>query len=266
LEGIDVDLCRALAAAVLKDASAVTFRELSKADQEEDDNRWSFLDQKEVDVVMRSIHTAELDVYEPSTKTGYTFSTPYYYDTIQIGGKPPWSACANAKDTTTDICRNLSVCVQQGTMYETIIVHTFPNHHVVVPNEASLYQSFMDNTCNTMAAPGYNLSPTKLAQFGYTDAFAIGPFTDGTSVLLNNNVTTTTHFAKAPLSVATRQEDPVWSDVVEWTLQALFEAEERGITKLTASTFGTTSVFGTDLENLFIQAISAVGNYGELYA
>ena len=253
--GMDVDLCRALAAAVLGDTSKLTLVELTDTD------RWTRLQNNEVDVVMRSTHTAERDVHEPTTGVGFTFSTPYYYDALTVGGKPPFNACANAMDTTSVQCSDLRVCVEAGTPHEQVIASLFPDNYAAVPDQNSLYQSFIANACNVIAAEGYNVLASTLERYGYTGAYEVGPGRDTESF----NVTTITVFAKAPLSMVTRQDDPVWSDLVEWTLQALMDAEEREITKLSAPAFGTTAVFGPELRNLFVHAINAVGNYGEIY-
>lgn len=64
----------------------------------------------------------------------------------------------------------------------------------------------------------------------------------------------------------TRGNDYQFLDFVNWVLQALLMAEEEGITKDTASRMGITDVFGPDYERMFINAVEAVGNYGEMYA
>lgn len=248
-EGFDVDLCRALAAAVL-DGNAEAYEVIQTSGSE----RWNFLASDQVDLVLRSTHTAERDVHEPSTATGFTFSTPYFYDGLTFGGIAPYSACAQNVDTTSPECQAMRVCVQGGTTHEAIVKGLFPEHHVVVPDQASLYHSFTAQACNVLANEGYNISPASLARHGYTaDDYQLG---DGN---------TTRFFSKEPLAIATRQDDPFWSDVVEWIIQTLMEAEERGVTRLTASTFPTTEVFGPALSDLFVNALTAVGNYGEIY-
>jgi hypothetical protein len=64
----------------------------------------------------------------------------------------------------------------------------------------------------------------------------------------------------------TRDDDAPWSDVVNWVIQALLSAEEQGTTQTTAENMGTFGLLGEEFENLFIDAVGASGNYGEIYA
>lgn len=64
----------------------------------------------------------------------------------------------------------------------------------------------------------------------------------------------------------TRGNDSRFSDFVDWVLKSLLQAEVQGITQNTASMMGTTDVFGAKFENMFIDAVRAVGNYEEMYA
>lgn len=68
------------------------------------------------------------------------------------------------------------------------------------------------------------------------------------------------------LSIGTRDDDPEWSDMVNWMVQSLLEAEKRGIGKKTAKNFPSTSVFGKEYRHIFQKVVAAIGNYGDLYA
>ena len=68
------------------------------------------------------------------------------------------------------------------------------------------------------------------------------------------------------MAIVTRQDDPRWSDFVNWVLQGLLTAEEDSFSQSTASSFSKTDVFGAGFEDLFVNALGAVGNYGEMYA
>ena len=63
-----------------------------------------------------------------------------------------------------------------------------------------------------------------------------------------------------------RGNDYEFSDFVNWVLQSLLIAEARGITQDNAIMMGTTDVFGAEFESMFVDAVGAVGNYGEMYA
>jgi len=73
-------------------------------------------------------------------------------------------------------------------------------------------------------------------------------------------------YSKEPLAIVTRNDDPEWVDFVNWILQSLIEAEKRGITQKTAHGMHTTDVFGEKYKDMFVNAIGAVGNYGEIYS
>lgn len=64
----------------------------------------------------------------------------------------------------------------------------------------------------------------------------------------------------------TREDDPRWSDFVNSIIQAVFHADEIGITQQQSSDFPLSDLFGDSFSDMFQKAISAVGNYGEIYA
>lgn len=111
-------------------------------------------------------------------------------------------------------------------------------------------QDFIEGKCNAIAGEIITVTEKQLRDRGYEGEYEIG----------------TNVFSKEPLAAVTRDDDPEWSDIVNWVLQALLAAEEQGITQDNAATFPTASVFGNQFENMFIDAIEAVGNYGEIYA
>ena len=72
--------------------------------------------------------------------------------------------------------------------------------------------------------------------------------------------------SKDPLALVTREGDPTFSDFVYWVVNAVQYAEENGIDSTTASEMPTTFLFGPRYENMLIDAVSAVGNHGDIYA
>jgi len=72
-------------------------------------------------------------------------------------------------------------------------------------------------------------------------------------------------FSKEPLALVTRNSDAEFSDFVNWIVQALLAAEEQGITQSNAGAFTQSTLFGEEYNDMFINAIKAVGNYAELY-
>ncbi len=86
--------------------------------------------------------------------------------------------------------------------------------------------------------------------------------------------------SKEPLGPLVRQGDPQWEDIVRWTLFALIDAEELGVTSTNVNQMkaspspevrrmlGTEGDFGQALglsKNWAVDAIGAVGNYGEMF-
>jgi general L-amino acid transport system substrate-binding protein len=91
--------------------------------------------------------------------------------------------------------------------------------------------------------------------------------------------------SKEPLSPATVNADPLWSDAVRWTIYALMQAEELGITQANVEAkvaeakananladlrrfLGVEGDFGKQLgmpADFVVQAVKAVGNYGEIF-
>ena len=67
------------------------------------------------------------------------------------------------------------------------------------------------------------------------------------------------------LCLATRQDDPQWSNFVYWTAQSIVYAEEKGIFQWLSSQMPLVHFFGEGLKRMFRDAVHAVGNYGEVY-
>ena len=112
------------------------------------------------------------------------------------------------------------------------------------------YKLFYDGVCNAVANVDIIANTTILFEdLGYD-----GPFKK--SQIWHD---------KAPLSIGTRGDDHYFGDFVNWVLLALVRAEAMNITQETAYQFPKTQVFGKEYENMFIDALSAVGNYAELY-
>ena len=72
-------------------------------------------------------------------------------------------------------------------------------------------------------------------------------------------------YSKEPLAVVTREGDAIWSDFVFWVIEALMAADEQGIFQSNASSFALVESFGEKYIHMFQDAITDVGNYGELY-
>ena len=98
--GIDVDLCRAVAAGIFGVAEEdpdkyIDYNIMTYAE------RWEALESKEVDLLAASTtHTMERDVFIPKVGTGFSFSTPYYYFFHAFAGVQNMVACADNMDVS----------------------------------------------------------------------------------------------------------------------------------------------------------------------
>jgi hypothetical protein len=119
----------------------------------------------------------------------------------------------------------------------------------LVEGHGQLFQEFANGTCNVIAGDTVNIVEQRVRETGYT-----GEYKFADKLLSHEH-----------LALLTRQDDPEWADFCNWVLKALVTAEAQNITQATAHNFATTGLFGPEYEHLFINAIAAVGNYGELY-
>jgi hypothetical protein len=95
-----------------------------------------------------------------------------------------------------------------------------------------------------------DVSLTSIRTAGYD-----GPYQTGSS-----------RYSKDPLALVTRQDDPQFSKFVYWIVASIFYAEESGIDQGNASLMPVVTLFGPLYFNMFINAVGAVGNYGEIYS
>jgi general L-amino acid transport system substrate-binding protein len=236
--------CRAIAAAVIGNSSQIEIVYVTGSE------RFENLSNRSVDVLVRAeTHTMDRDVFEAATGVGFSFSAPYLYSGLVFSGKPTFVDCAEKLDTFFGECRNLKICVQQDTTIEKVVRVRLPGS-VIYPYVPGELQTLFNGTCNAMADEPVYGAMTRLRKAGYTENFTQG----------------TTLFSREPLAMVTRDDDPVWSDLVNTVLQSLWAAEAQNITKDTAEDFKYTPVFGNLSESMFVDAIAAVGNFGELYA
>ena len=251
--GIDVDVCRAVAAAVFGDAQAVKFSPLTaKA-------RFTALSSGEIDILSRNTTwTMTRD-----TQLGLNFAGVNYYD--GQGMMVP----AGLGVTSALELDGANICTNTGTTTELNITDYFRQ--------------------NGMA---FNLVAFGKADevVGAYDAGRCDVYTTDRSALAAQRTKLTAPDAhvvlpeiisKEPLGPVVRQGDDVWFNIVKWSLNAMINAEEMGITaeninkmtynKITpaeARFIGKEGKFGEELglnADWAYQIIRQVGNYGESY-
>ena len=252
--GLDADVCRAVAAALLGDGNKVKFVPLNAQ------QRFTALQSGEVDVLSRNTTwTLSRD-----TQLGLNFAATTYYDG-QGFMVPKALNVTSAKQLA-----GASVCVQPGTTTELNLADYFRANNmqykpVVIENIAEVNAAFFAGRCDALT----------------TDASGLASVRKNDAKNPNDYVILPEIISKEPLGPAVAQGDEQWTDIVRWTVFALLEAEEYGITQANVEEMAKTSTnpnikrvlgatpgmgkaIGLD-EDWVVKAVKSVGNYGEVW-
>mmetsp|Transcript_17588 Transcript_17588/g.40205 ORF Transcript_17588/g.40205 Transcript_17588/m.40205 type:complete len:1220 (-) Transcript_17588:60-3719(-) len=244
MEGLSVDLCKAVAAAVLGSAYTIDLVEVTSI------TRFTALANREIDLLLwGDTHTMERDFCEKSTGVGFQFSDPYIYDGLGFAGFPAAVACADNFDWIGS-CSNLKICVNAGTTHSDVLRDIFPAKYLVLCDTKDVFlETFVDGGCSVIAGEQNDVAEIVVRNYGYANEFGYG-----TQVL-----------SKEPLAMVTRKDSQSWSDVANWVLRALIQAEVLGVTRDTADNEFPYVEYSTSIGIDFTSALRAVGNYGEIY-
>lgn len=251
--GLDVDFCRAVAAAVLGDPNKVQFVPTNTQ------NRFTVLQSGEVDILSRNTTwTASRD-----STLGAVFAGTIFYDGQGFMVKKS----ANVKSASQ--LNGATICVQPGTTTELNLSDYFRtkkmNFRPVVVNELQqVEQAFFSGRCDVFTTDISGLAATRLKAPNRDDY-----------VILPEAI------SKEPLGPLVRRGDWEYFTIVKWVLAGLIEAEEYGVTssnvdRLKAESkdppiqrlVGTSGDIGKGLgldNDWLVRALKAVGNYGEMY-
>lgn len=251
--GLDVDVCKAVAAAILGDADAVNYTALTAQ------QRFTALQSGEVDVLSRNTTwTLTRD-----TALGLHFAGVTYYDG-QGFMVPRDLGVSSAMEL-----EGAAVCVQPGTTTELNLADFFRANGmsfepVVIESLEEVNAAYFAGRCDV-----YTTDVSGLASIRATVA------EDPSAHIILPQV-----ISKEPLGPVVRQGDDDFFNIVKWVVYALIEAEEFGITSANldemlnsdnpgiARLLGTTPGMGENLgldEEWAYRAIAAVGNYGEIF-
>lgn len=260
--GIDVDYCRAIAAAVLGDSEAVEFRTLTAAE------RFAALESGEIDVLVRNTTWTQTR----DTDLNQDFVATTFYDGQQIMGNP-----ANLPGLTTEggfaAIDGAIVCTNAGTTTEQNIKEGAEAAGVsitlqTVENFSEAIDGFIAGTCDIVTTDGSGL-------FGYR-ASNVAAGTPGAEDWV---IFPEAPISKEPLGPLVRENDSTWFDVVQWTVFATFAAEELGVNsgnvdammegggeagRLLGGEGEIQTAMGLSAD-AFANVIKSVGNYGEIY-
>jgi general L-amino acid transport system substrate-binding protein len=252
--GFDVSVCRAVAAAVLGDPSAVEFVPTTGK------TRFTALASGEIDMLARNTTWT----FSRDVDLKFTFVGVNYYDG-QGFMVPKALGVSSAKDLD-----GATVCIQTGTTTELNLADFFRANNisyepVPIETNAEAQQQYLAGACDVYTTDASGLAATR-ATFE----------APGDHVLLPEII------SKEPLGPLVRHGDDEWGDVVRWTLNALITAEELGVTSANVSEMAASSgnpevkrLLGTEgtlgemlgLEADWAQkAIATQGNYGEIFA
>jgi len=250
--GLDVDLCRALAATIFNDPKKVKFVPLSAKD------RFTALQSGEVDVLVRNTTwTSSRD-----TSLGLNFTGVNYYD-----GQGFMVRKALKVNSALEL-NGASVCVQQGTTTELNLSDYFRAHNMQL-------KSVTFATAN---------EAVKAYDAGRCDAYttdASGLYAERLRLAnANDHIILPEIISKEPLGPAVRHGDDQWFDVVRWVLFAMLNAEELNLTSKNIDEavkssnpeikrfVGTEGNFGEQLgltKDWAVRIVKLVGNYGETF-
>ena len=251
--GVDVDVCRAVAAAVLGDANKVKFTPLSAKE------RFTALTSGEIDILSRNTTwtlSRDADI-------GLTFVGVNFYD-----GQGFMVRKDSGITSTSQFKNGISACTNIGTTTELNMRDFFNSkgisyEPVAFEKADEVVAAYDSGRCDTYTTDKSGLAAQRTKMTNPDDHLVL-PET----------------ISKEPLGPVVRQGDAVWEDIVRWSLNVMIEAEEYGINSANADMMKTSdnpqikrlvgsegemgAAFGLD-NDWSLRIIKQVGNYGESY-
>ncbi|AGW12006.1 amino acid ABC transporter substrate-binding protein [Megalodesulfovibrio gigas] len=254
--GFQVDLCRAIAAAVLDAPEAVEFSQLYT------DDRFSALEANEVDVILSNASWT----LSRETGRGIAFTTTMEYD----GQGFMAYADLGLKRLADAAGRNLRVCVVSATTTENNLRDYLTQHDLGLEMRSfethdAQWRAFLDNLCDITTGDRTSLYISRASRSPSPASFVVLPDI----------------ISREPLTPVVRKGAPTWESLVRWVMHSLVIAEEKGITKANVLAQAATAtdpelrkLLGTAEQPVFfpgvdarfaLRAIAAVGNYHEIF-
>ena len=250
--GFDVDLCRAIAAAIFNDASKVNYVPLDAG------HRFEALQSGSIDVLSRNTTwTMSREV-----ELGLSFAATNYYD-----GQGFLVRRAMNKETALDL-DGAKVCVQTGTTTELNLADYFGTNKMK-------YEVMASATLES-AVKGYDSGQCNVLTADVSALFGI-------RLLLSKpdeHIILPDVVSKEPLGPVVRQDDMRWFSIVKWVYFAMVNAEELGVTSKNIDEalksekpdvkrlVGTEGDYGERMgltKDWAVRVVRLVGNYGEVY-
>ncbi len=250
--GLDVDTARAIAVAIFNDPNAVKFTPLTAK------TRFTALQSGEIDVLTRNC----TQTLGRDTALGLDFCQVNYYDG-QGFLVPKKLGVKSAKELD-----GAAVCVLPGTTTELNVADFFRSNGmkmkpVVIENTAELAKAFFAGRCDCLTSDASQLAGTRAVAANPKDYIILPEI-----------------ISKEPLAPAVRHGDNQWKDIVNYSVLAMINAEELGITsknvdkmlkskdpkikRFLGVTAGNGKALGLD-EKFAYNIIKKIGNYGEVF-
>jgi general L-amino acid transport system substrate-binding protein len=250
--GLDVDLCRAVAAAIFNDANKVKFVPLTAKD------RFTALQTGDVDVLVRNTSWSLLR----DTQLGLNATGVNYYD------GQGFIIRKSAKVNSALELNDATICVQQGTTTELNLADYFRSNRMRLRSVtfASLdeaVRAYETDRCNAFTTDASGLYATRL-KFARPDDHVVLPEI----------------ISKEPLGPFVRHGDDQWFDLVKWVHFAMLNAEELNVNKANVDEqmksdnpeirrlLGVEDNFGERLglaKDWVFRIVKLVGNYGDVF-
>jgi general L-amino acid transport system substrate-binding protein len=250
--GLDVDICRGIAAAIFNDSTKVKFVPLSAKD------RFTALQSGEIDLLSRNTTwTLSRD-----TSLGANFTGVVYYDGQGFLVKK------SLKVNSALELNSASVCVQTGTTNEQNLADYFKGNNmkyevIAFGSADETIKAYESGRCDVFTADVSQLYAERLKLSNPADHSVLPEV-----------------ISKEPLGPMVRHGDDQWFDLVKWVLFAMINAEELGVTQKNVDEMAKSDkpelkrVFGTDgnlgeqlgvTKDWVSRIVKAVGNYGESF-
>src|SRR5262245_14316771 len=251
--GLDVDFCRALAAAILNDASKVKFVPVTT------NERFQALQSGAIDVLSRN------STWTLSRETDYklNFAGVLYYD-----GQGFMLRKALNINSALDL-DGKKVCFQSGTttglnLKDFFTTNNMKFEEIALPTAAETEKAYDSGRCDVLTTVVSGLYAERVGLSNPSDHVVLP------DVVSND-----------PLGPAVRQGDDQWFEVVKWTLFAMLNAEELGVGKETLEAarkstkpdvmrlVGNDGNFGEQLgltKDWVVRIVGQVGNYADVFA
>lgn len=247
--GLDVDICRAVAAATLGDADKVEFTPLAESES------FTALLSGEVDILSR--HSTW--TFTRQSSLGVHFAGISYYD-----GQGLLISKKLNVERLADL-HHVQVCSPVDSDFELNLVDYFERNNIayrIVPFDTLdlAVKGFKREACDVISMQQSQLYGLRL---GLADP--------DSAVVLSEVI------AKEPLGPVVRQDDDTWLNIVQWSLYAMLNSEELGVTSANIEVMKLSNILavkkllgtggrGIGLkDDWVVRIIQQVGNYGEVF-